>query len=142
VAGGGDRHRSGQNSHGRREIRTLKVVTIAAGIVFPHAAQALQFRRRTRPLSGRGRWHTETVYAITDLHAHQARPEELTAWIRDVTFGEDHSQVRTGAGPQVMATFRNLVISLNRLNGEVNIAAALRHHARDTTRPLTLLKIT
>jgi hypothetical protein len=52
---------------GRREIRTIKVVTIAAGIVFPHAAQAIQLVRRRRPASGRGRWHTETVYAITDL---------------------------------------------------------------------------
>jgi hypothetical protein len=51
------------------------------------------------------------------------------------------SQVRTGAGPQVMATLRNLAISLHRLAGVTNIAAALRHHARDTLRPLQLLKI-
>ena len=50
--------------HGRREIRTLKVVTIAAEIDFPHATQALQITRRTRPVrAGRaGKWHTETVY--------------------------------------------------------------------------------
>jgi hypothetical protein len=59
-----------------------------------------------------------------------------------VTFAEDLSQVRTGAGPQVMASFRNLVISLHRLAGATNIAAALRHHARDATRPLRLLMIT
>ena len=29
-----------------------------------------------------GRWRTETVYATTDLPAHQARPDELAAWIR------------------------------------------------------------
>ena len=39
--------------HGRREIRTLKVVTIAAGIEFPHAAQAIQITRRTRPVTAR-----------------------------------------------------------------------------------------
>jgi hypothetical protein len=101
------------------------------------------------------RWHTETVYAITDLRPHQARLAELPAWlrgywqienvlhwVRDVTFAEDHSQVRTGAAPQVMATFRNLVISLHRLAGATNIAAALRHHARNATRPLQLLMIT
>lgn len=69
---------------GRREIRTLKVVTVAAGIEFPYAAQAIQITRRTRPVSGRtgtrGRWRTDTVYAITDLAAHQARPDELAAW--------------------------------------------------------------
>ncbi|KAA2256005.1 ISAs1 family transposase [Solihabitans fulvus] len=34
-------HRSAERGHGRREIRTLKVITIAAGILFPHAAQAI-----------------------------------------------------------------------------------------------------
>jgi predicted transposase YbfD/YdcC len=149
-------HRATATVHGRREIRTLKVVTIAAGIEFPHATQALQITRKTRPVrAGKaGKWRTETVYAITDLAPHQARPDELAAWIRghwqienalhwvrDVTFGEDLSQVRTGAAPQVMATLRNLAISLHRLAGATNIAAALRHHARDALRPLQLLKI-
>ena len=151
-------HRSTETAHGRREIRTIKVVTIAAGIEFPHATQALQITRKTRPATSRsgrrGRWRTETVYAITDLAPHQARPDELAAWIRghwqienalhwvrDVTFAEDLSQVRTGAAPQVMASLRNLVISLHRLAGATNIAAALRHHARDALRPLHLLKI-
>ena len=61
--------------------------------------------------------------------------------MRDVTFAEDLSQVRAGAGPQVMASLRNLVISLHRLVGATNIAAALRHHARDARRPLQLLMI-
>ncbi len=58
-----------------------------------------------------------------------------------MTFAEDLSQVRTGHAPQVMASLRNLVISLHRLAGATNIAAALRHHARDALRPLRLLKI-
>lgn len=58
-----------------------------------------------------------------------------------MTFAADLSQVRTGNAPQVMASLRNLVISLHRLAGATNIAKALRHHARDATRPLTLLKI-
>jgi len=150
-------YRDSGNAHGRREIRTLKVVTIAAGIAFPHAAQAIQVIRKTRPLNAanKRKWRTETVYAITDLRPHQAGPDELAAWIRghwhienklhwvrDVTFAEDHSQVRTGNAPQVMATFRNLAISLHRLAGATNIAAALRHHGRSATRPLRLLMIT
>ncbi len=50
-------HRSAECGQGRREIRTLNVITIAAGIVFPHAAQAIQLRRRTRPLHGPRRWN-------------------------------------------------------------------------------------
>jgi predicted transposase YbfD/YdcC len=110
-------YRSAERGHGRREIRTLKVVTIAAGILFPHAAQALQLRRRTRPLHGPRRWRTETVYAITDLRPHQARPEQLAGWIRGHW-------------------------SAHRLAGADNIAAALRHCARNATRPLAILKIT
>ena len=47
----------------------------------------------------------------------------------------------TGNAPQAMATIRNLVISLHRLTGATNIAAALRHYGRNTSRPLRLLKI-
>jgi hypothetical protein len=37
---------------------------------------------------------------------------------------------------------RNLAISILRLAGQSNIARALRHNARDATRPLKLLGIT
>ncbi|WP_068797468.1 MULTISPECIES: DDE transposase family protein [unclassified Pseudonocardia] len=67
--------------------------------------------------------------------------ENALHWVRDVTFAEDHSTIRTVAGPQVMASLRNLVISLHRLAGATNIAAAVRHHSRDALRPLRLLKI-
>jgi hypothetical protein len=39
-----------------------------------------------------------------------------------------------------MASLRNLAISLLRLDGHTNIAAANRHHARDPQRTLTLLQ--
>ena len=68
-------------------------------------------------------------------------PDNGLHWVRDVTFAEDLSQVRTGAAPQVMASLRNLAISLHRLAGATNIAAALRHHARDARRPLQLCMI-
>ena len=118
---------------------------MAAGLAFPHAAQAIQIVRQRRPLRRKNarKWSTETVYAITSLTAAQASPAELAAivrghwlikdrlhWIRDVVYDEDRSQVRTGNGPRVMASLRNLAISILRLTGETNIAAALRHHAR------------
>jgi predicted transposase YbfD/YdcC len=147
--------RHADRGHGRREIRTLKILTVATGIGFPHAAQALQIRRRRRRLDQPNRFTTETVYAITDLRVQQARPAELAAWIRghwsienklhwvrDVTYDEDRSQIRTRSGPQVMAVLRNAAIGILRLTGVANIAAANRHHARDSTRPLALLGIT
>ena len=65
--------------------------------------------------------------------------ENRLHWVRDVTFDEDRSQVRTGNGPRVMASLRNLAISLLRLAGASNIAQALRHHSWDPLRPVELL---
>lgn len=136
--------------HGRAERRTLKVTAVtpaAGGLGFPNAAQAIQVTRRRRPLTSR-KWSTETVYAITSLDATQASPADLADilrghwgiedrlhWVRDMNFDEDRSQIRTGAGPRVMASLRNLVIVILRLTGHTNIAAALRHHARRPQRP-------
>ena len=60
-------------------------------------------------------------------------------WVCDVTFDEDRSPVRVGTAPQIMATLRNLTISLLRLAGEPNIAAALRRYAVHPSRPLALI---
>jgi hypothetical protein len=61
-------------------------------------------------------------------------------WVRDVTYQEDKSLVRMGSAPQVMATLRSVAISILRLDGHANIAAANRHHARDPQRTLKLLQ--
>ncbi len=134
--------------HGRAERRILKVTAVAAGLAFPHAAQAIQIVRRRRPLKSK-KWSTETVYAVTSMTAIQASPAELAAiarghWliedqlhrVRDVTYDEDRSQVRTASGPRVVASLRNQAIAILRLTGETSIAAALRHHARLPSRPL------
>ena len=143
--------------HGRVETRTISVVSLnpcpdQGGEFFPHAAQAIKVVRRRRALGSR-KWTTVTVYAITSLTAVQADPVllarwlrghwaiEALHWIRDVSFDEDRSQVRTSNGPQVMAALRNLVITALRLAGITNIAQALRHHARDPHRPLVTYKI-
>ncbi len=64
-----------------------------------------------------------------------ALPDNRLHWVRDVSFDEDRSQVRTGHTPRVIATLRNTAISLLRLTGWDNIAEALRHHARDPDEP-------
>jgi predicted transposase YbfD/YdcC len=141
-------------AHGRIELRTLKAVTVAH-FGFPHAAQVIQVTRRTRDLhASTRRWQTVTIYAVTSLTFAQASPARLADlvrghwtienglhWVRDVTFAEDASQLRTGAGPHAMATLRNLAIAVLSRAGPVNLAAALRRHARDPRRPLVTLGI-
>jgi predicted transposase YbfD/YdcC len=145
--------RTRDRGHGRIEVRTLKAVSVHH-FGFPHAAQVLQVTRKTRDLHDHPqRSTTVTVYAITSLTHAQAGPARLADlirghWaiealhhIRDTTFAEDGSQVRTGAAPSVMAALRNLVIGVLSRAGPVNVAAALRRHARNPRRPLTTLGI-
>jgi hypothetical protein len=67
--------------------------------------------------------------------------ENRLHWVRDVTFGEDHSQIRTGHGPRAMVSLRNLAIGRLRLAGHANTARALRWIGRDPTRALALLGV-
>jgi predicted transposase YbfD/YdcC len=135
-----------ERGHGRTERRTLKVTAVAKGLAFPHAAQAIQITRRRKV---KGTWSRETCYAVTSLTITQASHAQLAAiarghwgiedrlhWVRDMDFDEDRSQVRTATGPQIMASLRNLVITILRLSGAASIAAALRYHARQSSRPL------
>ena len=97
--------------HGRQEHRTLKTAAVAAGLAFPHAAQAIRLTRRIRPLDG-GKWRTVTVYAITSLHARQAtRPSSppgsaVTGASRccitsaTVSYGEDSPRSAPTADPR------------------------------------------
>ena len=65
--------------------------------------------------------------------------ENRLHWVRDVTFDEDRSQVRRGSRPQMMASLRNIAISLLRMAGAKNIAAATRHLGRRSDKALRLL---
>jgi predicted transposase YbfD/YdcC len=109
----------------------------------------------TAPSSaGQSRSTARRCNAITSLSFQQARPARLADlirshwtienglhWVRDVTFAEDASQLRTGTAPQVMACLRNLAIGVLSRAGPVNLATALRRHARDPARPLATLGI-
>lgn len=130
--------------HGRAECRTVTVIDLEgtpAADLFPGAARAMKVVRRRIDITT-GKTSTETVYAVTSLGHRYAdavllatwlrghwQIENVLHWVRDVTFGEDHSQVRTGAGPQNMALLRNTAITVSRLAGHTNIAAAQRHYS-------------
>jgi predicted transposase YbfD/YdcC len=61
--------------------------------------------------------------------------------VRDVTFDEDRSQVRTGSSPQIMATMRNIAISLLRLAGWTNIKQVTEKMGRRLDQVLNLLGV-
>ena len=108
--------------HGRRARRTIKAVLAPSWIGFAGAAQVAQLRRT---VTRKGKKTVEVVYLITS--DRDAGPVTLAAWVRshweienqlhwvrDVTYQEDKSLVRTGNAPRVMATLRSLAISIDR----------------------------
>jgi len=135
---------------GRVEQRRLWASDILVGYSeWPYLAQVC---RLERSVTRKGRNTQEVAYAVTSLSPQQANPRQLLTlwrghwgienrvhWVRDVTFDEDRCQVRSGAAPQVMAALRNLTISLLRLAGKPNIAAALRRHAAHPAEALALV---
>lgn len=144
-------HITVQNGHGRIVKRSIWV-TDADGIDFPHATQVARIRRDVYDLAGQ-RVSKEIVHAVTSMNAGRAGPDRLAGlaqgqwgiesihWIRDAVYREDGNKAYTGGGPQVMATLRNLAISLLHLSGITRIKATLQEIGRDRNRVLTVLPL-
>jgi predicted transposase YbfD/YdcC len=65
--------------------------------------------------------------------------ENRLHYVRDMTYDEDRSQVRTASRPQAMATIRNLAISILRIAGARNLAKKTRRLNRKSEILLALL---
>jgi predicted transposase YbfD/YdcC len=157
------RHVTAGRGHGRWEKRTIQVLDAPAHIRrrFPHARQVALIERYVTRLTRvkKGKRLVKkavrsaiAVFIITSLDRREASPAHIAGyvrrhwtienkvhWVRDVTFGEDASRVRTGSRPRVMATLRNLAIGLIRQAGYTKIAATIRKIKYDTTLLLAIL---
>jgi predicted transposase YbfD/YdcC len=137
---------------GRIEERSLKASTAMCGYSdWPGLRRVLKMERKiTTKRTGVER--QEEAYAITRLDEKRASAEELLKlwrehwhienklhYVRDVTFKEDKSQVRRGKIPQVMAALRNAAITMMRVAGATNIAAACRRYAAQPGLAMTAL---
>jgi len=115
----GDRQETARtvaSGHGRIEQRHVTTSEALVGDSdWPGLAQVFEVGRHVL-IQKTGEERVEVVYGITSLHSERATPGRLLAlvrgqwqientshWVRDVTFDEDHSQVRCGSMPQVMA---------------------------------------
>ncbi|MET9915733.1 ISAs1 family transposase [Streptomyces sp. NPDC006435] len=114
-------HRTRDHAHHRDEVRRLRAAAFSH-LDYPGARQAIQVVRWRRDVST-GKLTIERVYRITSLSVFDATCAELATWIRghwgiesllhhvrDRTFREDGSKVRTGTLPRAMASLRNLAI--------------------------------
>jgi predicted transposase YbfD/YdcC len=141
-----DRHR------GRVEHRTIRVsceMNAYLHATWPHIRQIAQL---TRVVTSKKGTTTEIAYLITNLSAEHASPQRLlrivrghwsiengSHYVRDVTFAEDRSRLRSGDAPQILATLRNLAITLIHRTGTSQIAATRRAFSHDPAQALNLL---
>jgi len=138
-------------SHGRAVRRSLWVAD-AAGIDFPHVSRVARIRRDRYDADGQ-LISKEIVHAVTSLDAQRARPADLAGiargqwgiesvhWVRDTAFAEDANTGYAGNGPQVMATLRNLAVSLLYLSGVTEIRRTLQAISRSPNRMLGYLPL-
>lgn len=148
-------HESCRRGHGRIDRHRVWTAAVPTMKGFPSARRFVIVERESSTLDD-VRTSIETRYYVTDLAVGDASTDQLFRlvnghwsienglhWVRDVTFGEDLSQVRTGTLPRILATLRNLAIGIIRHTTyrSVNIAAATRRLARDPGLTLDLLGI-
>lgn len=112
---------------------------MAEHLDWPGVAQVCRIERWRRL---KDKEEHEVAYAITSVPRSQADAARLLEWnrghwrienrshyVRDVTLGEDASQIGAGHAPQVLASLRNAVVAFLRSQGAANIAEALRANA-------------
>ncbi|HVF11087.1 MAG TPA: ISAs1 family transposase [Abditibacteriaceae bacterium] len=142
--------------HGRIEVRHLDVRSVPADLAWldwPGCRPVFALHREIRCKKS-GRHRQESVYGITSLSEQEADAASLLAmvrahwqiengvhWVRDVTYDEDRSRVRSGHLPQVLAALRNTAIGLFRHSGATNIASACRACAAQPWKALNLIGI-
>jgi Transposase DDE domain. len=143
-------HTTTDTGHGRRETRTIRVLDAPEDLDWPHAQQVFLIERtvertvyrrdkKSKKLKKTRVKHCVAALGMTSMNPAQAGPEHLMTyvrnhwaienkihWVRDVTFREDASRVRTGSRPRFMTTLRHLVIGLIRQAGYTRIAATIR----------------
>ena len=137
--------------HGRVIKRSLWV-TGAGDLDFPQVTRVARIRRDRYDITG-ALISKEIVHAVTSLDADQASAADLAAitrgqwgiesvhWLRDTVWAEDANTGYAGNGPQVMATFRNIAVSLLYHAGVTEITRTLQAIGRDRTRMLSYLPL-
>ncbi len=145
-------HKETNKGHGRLEVREIWTSTQMnewfqrdwAGI-----AQVFMIRRIVRR---KGEERVEIAYGITNLPRKKANAKRILQlnrkhwWVenrlhyrRDVTLGEDASQVRSQGAPEVVAALNGGLLALMDFVGVNNVAKQMRHFCAQPQEALQLL---
>lgn len=138
--------------HGRIEIRELTATTDLNEFLAGKWVGVAQVFRLVRTVSEKGKTRQEVIYGITSLSPSQADAERLLTLIRahwaienrlhyrrDVTLREDHSQVRKGTAPRVLAVLNSLLLALLDFLGVSNVPQQMRIFVAQPLLPVRLL---
>lgn len=137
---------------GRVEHRLIKVsqeICAYLQVEWPGVTHVAQL---TRTRTEKGETSIEVAYLICILPPEQDSPDDLLGlvrghwaienslhYVRDVTFSEDRSRIRTGHAPQLLAACRNLALTLIHRSGSSQIAASRRSFSYHPRRAFDLL---
>ncbi len=130
-----------EKGHGRLERRKITTSALLAGYTpWPHLAQV--FKLESWRTAANGKTSYEVRYGLTSLEREVADGRRLLSMVRgewgienklhyrrDVTLGEDQSQLRQGVGPEVNAILNSTVLGLLDQAGVKNVAEARREFA-------------
>jgi predicted transposase YbfD/YdcC len=131
--------RTVNKGHGRLEIRELVASTELNAFLAKQWVGVAQVFRLTRTVHEDGQIRTEVVYGITSLAPEKASAARLLHlvrehwtienrlhWRRDVTLREDHSQVRKGDAPRVLAVLNSFLLAVLDFVGVPNVPKQMR----------------
>jgi hypothetical protein len=124
---------------GAQQVAQVERTSTRTGQTAVQTRSVLTSLPEPEPLWDPPQRQTATAAELLHLVRGHWAIENRLHYVRDVTLGEDASQVRTGAAPQVLAALRNVVIALLRDAGWPNIAAGLRSNAWRPDAALQLL---
>ena len=147
-----DYHKEEQKGHGRLEVREIWTSTEIDERFqkkWPGIAQIFKIRRYVKEGN---KEREEIVYGFTNLPTKIAKANDILEldqkhfhienrlhYRRDVTMGEDASQLRTKNAPQALAAINGGVLAFMDFLGVKNVASQMRHFCAHPEEAIQLL---
>jgi predicted transposase YbfD/YdcC len=145
-------HKETNKGHGRQEMREIWTSTQMNEHFKDEWAGIAQVFMIKRTVIEKGEERVEIVYGMTSLPRKKADAKRLLElnlkhwsienrlhYRRDVTLGEDASQVRVNGAPEVLAALNGGILALMDFLGVKNVAKQMRHYCAQYQEALQLL---
>jgi hypothetical protein len=145
-------HKETNKGHGRQEVREIWTSTQMNEHFKDEWSGIAQVFLIKRTVIEKGEERIEIVYGMTSLPRKKADAKRILElnrrhWYienrlhyrRDVTFGEDASQVRVKSAPEVLAALNGGILALMDFLGVKNVAKQMRHYCAHPEKALQLL---